>query len=77
MQQTLDAAVLCARLSTSPNHNSTISKRRISHTYNIQMYQIVTKNIIIQEQRNLQNLLIEVKIEIGDYEKTQSNSRKQ
>jgi hypothetical protein len=41
------------------------------------MYQIAAKNIIILEQRNLQNLLIEVEIEIRDYEKTQSNARKQ
>jgi hypothetical protein len=41
------------------------------------MYQIAAKNIIILEQRNLQNLLIEVEIEIRDNEKTQSNARKQ
>jgi hypothetical protein len=41
------------------------------------MYQIAAKNIIILEQRNLQNLLIEVEIEIRDYEKIQSNARKQ
>jgi hypothetical protein len=41
------------------------------------MYQIAAKNIIILEQRNLQNLLIEVEIEIRDYEKAQSHTRKQ
>jgi hypothetical protein len=69
---------VCAKLSTSPNPNSIISKRRIYQFILITSWdQIAPKNIAIQKRRDLQNLLIEVKIETGDYEKTQTNARKQ
>jgi len=65
-----------AKLNTSPNPNSIISKRRIHQFILITSWdQIAAKNIAIQKRRDLQNLLIEVKIETGDYEKT--HKRKQ
>jgi hypothetical protein len=56
--------IVCARLSTSPNPNSTISKRRISQLILItfKMGQIAAKNIIIQKSTDLQNLLQIIRI---------------
>jgi hypothetical protein len=56
--------IVCARLSTTPNPNSTISKRRISQLILItfKMGQIAAKNIIIQKSTDLQNLLQIIRI---------------
>jgi hypothetical protein len=64
--------IVCARLSTSPNPNSTISKRRISDTYNIQdvsncckeYYHTGTKKSseFINRSRNLDKRLLESSI---------------